>query len=207
MRNPSQTLIENGTIVQYAFDTEITDALNGSIFRLFKVSIPNGYVSLFWDNQSIIPAFRFNFITLVSSVILFAGNLIKCVIPGFFLVVYLALVRFVSPVICNGVAFQGDILLALLTGGTIFFAVFVLSWYGTIPISTTGKIIYGILSGVTAFFIAGPGTSPCGLIFTVLISNIFSIVIQQWENRRNRIFLKKKLENFRKVEAEELKQL
>lgn len=207
MRNPSQTLIENGTIVQYAFDTEITDALNGSIFRLFKVSIPNGYVSLFWDNQSIIPAFRFNFITLVSSVILFAGNLIKCVIPGFFLVVYLALVRFVSPVICNGVAFQGDILLALLTGGTIFFAVFVLSWYGTIPISTTGKIIYGILSGITAFFIAGPGTSPCGLIFTVLISNIFSIVIQQWENRRNRIFLKKKLENFRKVEAEELKQL
>lgn len=207
VRNPSQTLIENGTLPQYTFDPEFTDALNASVFRLFKVSIPNGYVSLFWDNQSIIPAFRFNFVTLLSSVVLFSGNLIKCVIPGIFLVVYLALVRLVSPVICNGVAFQGDILLALLTSGTIFFAVFVLSWYGTIPISLSGKIIYAFLAGVTAFLIAGPGTSPCGLIFTVLVSNIFSIVIQQWETRRNRLSLRKKLENFRKIEAEELKEL
>ena len=207
LRNPSQTLIENGTLPQYAFDTEITDALNASVFRLFKVSIPNGYVSLFWDNQSIIPAFRFNFVTLVSSVILFAGNSVKCVIPGIFLAVYLALVRFVSPVICNGVAFQGDMLLALLTGGTIFFAVFVLSWYGTIPISLTGKIIYGFLAGITAFLIAGPGTSPCGLIFTVLVSNIFSIVIQHWDSRTDRLSLRKKLETFRKIEAEEQKEL
>lgn len=207
VRNPSQILIENGTLPQYAFDPEITDALNASVFRLFKVSIPNGYVSLFWDNQSIIPAFRFNFVTLLSSVVLFAGNLIKCVIPGIFLAVYLALVRIVSPVICNGVAFQGDILLAFLTGGTIFFSVFVLSWYGTVPISLTGKIIYAFLAGLTAFLIAGPGTSPCGLIFTVLVSNIFSIVIQQWESRRDRLSLRKKLENFRKIEAEEINEL
>lgn len=207
LRNPSQTLIENGTLPQYAFDPEITDALNASVFRLFKVSIPNGYVSLFWDNQSLIPAFRFNFITLLSSVVLFAGNFVKCVIPGIFLFVYILLVRFVSPLICNGVAFQGDMLLALLTGGTIFFAVFVLSWYGTVPISLSGKIIYGFFAGVAAFLIAGPGTSPCGLIFTVLVSNIFSIVIQQWESRRDRISLRKKLESFRKIEADELKEL
>lgn len=206
-RNPSQLLIESGAIPQYAFDGEITDALNSSVFSIFKVSIPNGYVSLFWDNQSVIPAFRFNFATLVSSAVLFGSNLVKCVIPGIFLAVYLVLVRFVSPVICNGVAFQGDMLLALLTGGTIFFAVFVLSWYGTVPISITGKIIYGAAAGICAFLLAGPGTSPSGLIFTVLVSNIFSIIIQQWENRRDRISLRKKLENFRKIESEELKEL
>lgn len=207
MRNPSQLLIENGTIVQYSFDQTITDVLNSGIFSLFKVSIPNGYVSLFWDNQSIIPAFRYNFVTLLSSIVLFSNNLVKCVIPGFFLIVYLLLVRLASSFFCNGIVFQGDILLALLTGGTLFFSVFILSWYGTIPISIKGKIIYGVFAGITAFFIAGPGTSPCGLIFTVLCTNIFSIVIQQWENRIDRISLKKKLAVYRKIEAEEKENL
>lgn len=202
-RNPSQLLIENGAFTQYPFDSEITDAINNSIFSIFKVSIPNGYVSLFWDNHSIIPAFRFNFITLLSSVIIFGSSQSRGIIPALFITVYLLLVRFVSPVFCNSVAFQGDIILALLTGGTLFFATFVFGWYGTTPVSRQGKIIYGILAGINAFLIAGPGTSPCGMVFAVLLTNIESIVIQQWENRQNRILLRKKLENYRKLEAAE----
>lgn len=202
-RNPSQLLIENGVFTQYPFDSEITDAINNSIFSIFKVSIPNGYVSLFWDNHSIIPAFRFNFITLLSSVIIFGSSQSRGIVPAIFIAVYLLLVRFVSPVFCNSVAFQGDVILALLTGGTLFFATFVFGWYGTTPVSRQGKIIYGILAGINAFLIAGPGTSPCGMVFAVLLTNIESIVIQQWENHQNRILLRKKLENYRKLEAAE----
>lgn len=207
MRNPSQFMIENGVFTVFPFDSEITDTLNSSIFSLFKVSIPDGYISLFWDNQSVIPAFRFNFITLLSSLIIFSDNMIKTLIPGIFLAVYILLVRFVSPFICNGIALQGDMILTFLSGGTIFFAVFVLGWYGTTPVSLKGKIMYGITSGFIAFIIAGPGTSPCGMIFTVLITNIISVVIQQWENRRDRRSLRKKLETYRKIQQEELKNL
>lgn len=198
MRNSSQIMIENGIFNTLAFDGDITEALNSSIFSLFKVSIPEGYVSLFWDTKSVIPAFRFNFVTLLSSIIIFSDNLNKLIIPAFFVSVYVVLVRLVSPIISNGVMFQGDMLLCLLTSGTLFFAVFVLCWYGTTPISISGKILYGIISGIIAFLIAGPGTSPCGMAFTVIISNIVSIGIQQWENRRNKFKLRKKLELYKK---------
>ncbi len=206
-RNPSQLLIENGTFFICPFDSEITDAINNSVFSLFKVSIPNGYVSLFWDNHSIIPAFRFNFATLISSIIIFGASKNKGIISGLFILVYLCLVRFLSPVFCNSVAFQGDMILALFTGGTLFFATFIIGWYGTTPVSNAGKVIYGILSGINAFFIAGPGTSPCGMVFAVLVSNIESIVIQQWENRQDRLLLRKKLENYRKTEEAEKAEL
>ena len=187
MRNPSQFLIENGFFPIYKFDSSLTEVLNNSVFSIFKVSIPEGYMSIFWDTQSIIPAFRFNFATLISSLFLFSDNFVKTIIPGCFLFVYMLLVRFVSPFFFNGVMFQGDMLLALLTSGTLFCAVFLIPWYGTVPITIWGKIIYGSLSGVIAFFMTGCGTSPCGTVATVLIANIISIIIQQYENRTDRL--------------------
>lgn len=182
-RNPSQILIESGLFPTADFDAPITDALNGTIFNFLKVSVPEGYVSLFWDSRSIIPAFRFNFITLLSSAVLFAADKMKIVISSCFLAVYLLLVRFLSPVFFHGIPLQGDILLALLTGGTLFTAVFVLNWYGTIPESLHGKIVYGVLAGAAAFFISGCGTSPAGMIFTVLLVNFISVLIQFFERK------------------------
>lgn len=207
LRNPSQIMLENGIFKTLVFDSDLTETLNGSIFSIFKVSIPEGYVSLFWDTKSSIPAFRFNFVTLISSIIIFSDNFYKIIVPAFFVSVYVLLVRFISPVICNGVALQGDMLLCLLTGGTLFIAVFVLNWYGTTPVSVLGKILYGFICGIIAFLIAGPGTSPCGMVFTVIIANIVSIAIQQWESRRNRNKLRKKLVYFRNLEKEEMQEL
>lgn len=204
MRNPSQLLIENGYFPVYKFDSSLTETLNNSIFSVFKVSIPEGYISMFWDTQSIIPAFRFNFITLVSSLILFSDNFVKVIIPGCFLFVYLMLVRFVSPIFYSGVPFQGDMLLALLTSGTLFCAVFLIPWYGTVPVTITGKIIYGVSSGIIAFFINGCGTSPCGTVATVLLANIVSIIIQQYENHADRLRVTKMAGTYKKVCEEEL---
>ena len=193
-RNPSQQLIESGIFPTAAFDSSVTETLNNAIFSLFKVSIPDGYASLFWDTHSVIPAFRFNLVTLVSSIVLFSMDGMKIVISSFFLAVYLLLIRFVSPVFFQGIPFQGDMLLALLTGGTLFTATFVLNWYGTVPSSLNGKIIYGILAGTAAFFIAGCGTSPAGMAFTVLLINFASILIQFYENDSNIRHTKKLVE-------------
>ncbi|MBQ5470841.1 MAG: RnfABCDGE type electron transport complex subunit D, partial [Treponema sp.] len=160
------------------------------------------YISLLWDTGSCIPAFRFNLITLVSSLFLFCDNLVKVIIPAAFLIVYSLLIRFLGPVFFNGVSMQGDMILALFTSGTFFTAVYVLGWYGTTPSSIQGKLLYGIFAGISAFFICGGGTSPVGMAFTVLISNIFSIIIQQFENRYDRISLSKMLEENRKLQED-----
>ena len=84
-------------------------------------------------------------------------------------------------------------LLALMTGGTLFTSVFVLDWYGTIPCSIKGRILYGVFGGTAAFFIAGAGSSSAGMIFAVVLTNIFSVFVQKWEDAANLRTLKKLL--------------
>lgn len=196
IRNPSQLLIENGAIKIFPFDSVITEFFNQTIFSILKVSVPEGYVSLFWDSCSCIPAFRFSFVTLISSIFLFNDNIFDIMIPALFIFTYVLLVRYISPFLYNGVTFKGDMLLALLTGGTLFCCVFLINWYGTVPVTIAGKIAYGFISGIVMFMISGCGTSPSGIIFTVIIANVISMIIQQYENHCDRIRIKKQLDLF-----------
>lgn len=183
-RNTALTLINNGTIPLLENDPAITAFLNKTIFKFFSLSIPDGYVTLFWDCHSIIPAFRFNLITLVSSIILISLDMIDVIIPFVFIAVYSLLVRILGPVVVQGIPFQGDILLALLTSGTLFSTLFILQWNGTTPITNWGKVLYGIISAMVAFLIMGCGTSPAGYVFMILIMNVISPVIETFESKQ-----------------------
>ena len=194
-KNPSLSLIQNGFFPTYKFDEMITTFVNDSAFSFFGVSIPQGYVSLFWDSQSVIPAFRFSFLTLLSSIALVSFELINFEIPCLFLVTYSLLVKYLSPVFTGGIPMQGDMLLALLTSGTLFCSFFILQSFGTIPLTVKGKIFYGFIGGIIAFIFSGPGTSPVGSVVTVLFLNIISPVIQYFENRAMRIRLANTLRN------------
>ena len=183
-RNPALILIQNGIVPLTRLDSKITAGLNNSIFKLFGLSIPEGYVSLLWDTHSVIPAFRFNLITLISSIILFAFDFVDIVIPAIFIAVYSLLIRFAGPLVVQGIMFQGDIILALLTSGTLFGNLFLIQWYGTTPITLSEKIIYGILSGIMAFLIVGYGMSSVGFVFTVLLMNLLTPCIQIYESKK-----------------------
>lgn len=183
-KNTALILIQNGTIPLSSADTAITAFLNRTVFKLVGLSIPDGYISLFWDSNSIIPAFRFNFITLISSLVLISLDMVDILIPAFFILVYSVLVRFVGPLVVHGTPGQGDILLALLSSGTLFSTLYILPWYGTTPLTKWGKILYGCFSGIVAFLVIGCGTSSAGYVFTVLIMNILSPVIQVIESKQ-----------------------
>ena len=180
-KNPSLHLIQSGTVPILKLDSSLTSFLNENAFSHFSSMIPEGYVSFFWDNGCAIPAFRFNLLTIVSSLVLFSFGFVDTVIPAVFLCVYAALVRFFSPVFVSDLSFQGDILLALLTGGTLFCTTYLLQWYGSVPTTFWGKVFYGILAGVAAFFIVGCGTSSVGFVFLVLMMNAISPLIQKVE--------------------------
>ncbi len=196
LKNPSQFLIKSGSVPLCRLDGLLTDALNNSLFRLFGTTVPQGYVSLFWDTHSVIPAFRFNCVTLLSSAFVFGSDFMRALIPGVFLFVYLLLVRLVAPFFYGGLWFQGDMLLAALTGGTLFTALFIIGWHGTTPLSLHGQLAYALLGGVAAFLIAGVGASSAGMVFTAIAANCISLPIQKWEGRKDRKELRRMLDAF-----------
>jgi len=71
-------------------------------------------------------------------------------------------------------AFWQDPMFALysvLTGGLLFGAVFMVTDYVTSPVTSKGKIIFGIGAGVIAMLIRRWGTYPEGVCFAILIMN------------------------------------
>ncbi len=186
IKNPALVLIQSGSVPILSCDSSITSFLNNNVFKFFKIVIPEGYVSLFWDTGALIPAFRFNLIVIISSIILISLDMVQVIPMSCFMVIYLSLVRIFGSAFVNGTFFDGDVLLALLTSGILFNTLFVFQWYGTIPVSICGKIIYGVLSGVTAFFIIGGLESASGYAFVILIMNIISAVIQSIEEKAAR---------------------
>ena len=187
LRNSSVYLIENGVFPIYSFDSTITNFLNKYIFNFFNVTVPEGFISMMWDTHSMIPAFRFNIITIISSIIIFSDKAFSLIIPSVFLTVYLLFVRLFGTFLFGGYFNQGDMILALFTSGILFCATFLIQWYGTIPVTWHGKLVLGIISGITAFVLIGSGTSPVGMVFTVIISNICCMLIRIFEEKNNDI--------------------
>ncbi len=183
-RNPSLELIRGGVFPVHEFDSPVTVLLNSSILSGLKASVPEGYISMLWDNGSVIPAFRFNIITILSSVVLFADDSLGAAVPAVFTAVYASLVRILAPFMFGGSLNSGDVFLAVFTGGTLFCAVFMIQWFGTVPATKCGKIIYAAAGGATAFLVAGCGTSPVGMVYTVLLCNLLSLVIHHAEESR-----------------------
>ena len=204
LRNTSVYLLENGTFPIYSFDSSITAWFNRYIFDFFKITIPEGFISLIWDSHSIIPAFRFNLLTIISSIIIFSDNAFSLIIPTTFLIVYSALVRLFVPFLFGGNFNQGDIILALITSGILFCSVFLIQWYGTIPVTVPGKYILGIISGIIAFVVIGCGTSPIGMVYTVLFTNIISMIIRVFEEKHNEMITGKVITKYSaKITAEQ----
>lgn len=185
VKNPSSFMVKNGYFPLADFDNAVTNVLNSTVLYWFKVTLPEGILSLLWDSHSIIPAFRFTLFTLISSIFLFSDDAFSGLIPAIFLFIYGLLVRFILPLVSVVPMAQGDLLLAFCTSGTMFTAVFLIQWFGSNPITLWGKILYAIFAGIVAFLIVGYGYSSIGMCYTVLICNIFNLVINVLEEKQN----------------------
>jgi electron transport complex protein RnfD len=64
-----------------------------------------------------------------------------------------------------------DPLFSILSGGLIFGAVFMATDYVTAPITSKGKVIFGIGAGIITMLIRKWGTYPEGVSYAILIMN------------------------------------
>lgn len=162
-------------------DQSITTALNSFFLSKFGIKVPEGYITLLWISPSPIPAFRYNFLILLSSIVLLSLKIIDWIIPAVFISTYSILIRFFSFVPYDAGFFQGDILFALLTSGILFVAFYMAGDYATSPRTRRGKCVSGFCSGIVCFFMCGPGGAPVGAIFTILIINVINPFIEYIE--------------------------
>lgn len=68
----------------------------------------------------------------------------------------------------------GDVLLALLTGGLLFGATFMVTDYATAPLTGYGRLVFGFGCGLITFLIRKLGGYPEGVMFSILIMNCFT---------------------------------
>lgn len=190
--DPLTKLISQGKFQLCSFDADVTVFLNTKIFHFAGIVLPDGYVSLFWDTGNVIPAMRFNLLTLLATLYLISFNLTDWLIPFVYLLTYSIAVRIFGLLPSAGLWFQGDILIALCTSGTFIAAFFILPWGGTTPMTIAGKCIYSAIAGVFTFFLNGCGTGSIGTMFVILIMNVISPVIQLIEDKIYLFVLDKK---------------
>ncbi len=174
-------LLKNTDLLRLKYDFSITSALNALFLHSVGVTLPEGYISLFLNYGSPIPAFRYNIITLLSSIILFSFKAVDYLIPTVFLVSYGFLIWAFGGLAVNGTLFTGDILFALLTSGVLFSAIFVMTESSSAPKTKVGKMFCGLLNAVFAFFICGQGASPAGIAFVIILTNSFTPLIEKVE--------------------------
>ena len=73
----------------------------------------------------------------------------------------------------------GDPVYQILAGGVFLGAFFMATDYATTPISTKGKIIFGLGCGILTFVIRKFGSYPEGVSFSILLMNVLTPYIEQ----------------------------
>lgn len=126
----------------------------------------------------------FSLVILILGVVLAVRNVIDWRMP----VCYLGTIAVIAAVIAlasgieawNGIpAFLWYPALHLLTGGVIFGAVFMLTDPVTIPTVPAGRVFFAMMAAAITMLIRIKGNLPEGCLFSILIMNCFTPMIQQ----------------------------
>ena len=108
---------------------------------------------------------------------------------GFIYLVARGVIKFETPLIFVATVFLGSLLItndlvysvyAILAGGLVFAAVFMITDYVTTPITRTGKMVFAFGCGVITILIRFFGAYPEGVSLSILFMNILSPYIEKW---------------------------
>lgn len=93
-------------------------------------------------------------------------------------------VAFLGTVALFALCAQRDVAAELLSGGLLLGAFFMATDYVTSPITSWGKIIFGVGCGLITMFIRVFCAYPEGVSFAILLMNILCPYIEKWTARR-----------------------
>ena len=150
------------------FNPEIDAVSGATILSQIKngavTATPDLYMQYFLGNRAGCIGETSILLILISFLFLFSTHIIDWRAP-------VAMVA--TTALCTLVS-GGDVLLALLTGGLLFGATFMVTDYATAPLTGYGRLVFGFGCGLITFLIRKLGGYPEGVMFSILIMNCFT---------------------------------
>lgn len=177
-----------------SFDAYITSFLNSYLLNNLGITLPQGYISYFWMPSSLIPACRYNIITIFSSIILLSLKVKDYTVSILFILFYETLVYCFS----TSSLFEGDVLSSLMTGGFLFILFFALPYPTSFPKTFIFKFFSSIFLAFISFFLSGGRASFITIAFASLLLNLLTPYVEEIEKK---IHKKKAIKRMRLMDS------
>ena len=164
-------------------DGTIRAFLNRTVFSLSGAELPGGYLDLFTSGFPGIIADRGVLALLVGTIVITAFRVNRSWIPAVYLIVFGILVRLAGALPYGGGLWNGDVLFALFSGGTLAAAFFLASDPVTGAKSNGGIFLAASAGGGIAFLFCSFGAEPYGAVFAILVMNAILPLFRIFESR------------------------
>ncbi|MCL2174927.1 MAG: RnfABCDGE type electron transport complex subunit D [Treponema sp.] len=162
-------------------DNSVTDFFNGSVFSIFGVQMPSGYIDLLFYNSSPIITDRGLFALLIGTILITAAGINRGWIPLVFIAVYGFLIRFAGDL--SDVFWNGDLLYGIFSGGTIA-AAFILAAEPSSSAKFKPGIIFSVvLAAVLSWFFRYKCMEYSGCFIALALVNCLTPVIRLVEEK------------------------
>ena len=172
-------LVEAGSLV----DLTVRDFLNRTVFTVFGAELPTGYIDIFWLERSGIIADRAVLALFLLIAVMFAFRTGRMWISVVYLVVFAALVRLVGDLPYEGYLLQGNVVLALLSGGTLVTAFVLVTEPSSGAKSIAGNLLIAVLAAVLGVTFRYFGGEFYGGFFAVALVNALTPLFGRLERR------------------------
>jgi len=174
-------------------DNSVSDFLNGSVFSLFGVQMPSGYIDLLFYSSSPIITDRGLFALLIGTILITAAGINRGWIPLVFIAVYGFMIRLSGDL--SDVLWNGDLLYGLFSGGTIA-AAFILAAEPSSSAKFKPGIIFSVvLAAVLSWFFRYKCMEYSGCFIALAIVNCLTPVTRFVEEKIFLLRNKKALNN------------
>ena len=169
-----------GTTDISALDNSVTEILNSSVFSIVGVQLPSGYIDLLFYNGPGIIADRGLFFLLIGTIFITATVINRGWIPLVFLAVFGFLVKLAGDM---SLAWNGDILYGIFSGGTIAAAFILAAEPASSAKLRSGVLITVILGAVLSWFFRYKCSEYLGCFFALALVNCFIPLVKMIEER------------------------
>jgi electron transport complex protein RnfD len=165
-------------------DSLVRSFFNNFVFSVTGAELPGGYVDLFASPGPGIIADRGVLALLAGTIIITASQVGRAWVPAAWLALFGFLVRMAGALPYGGGWWEGDILFALCSGGTLAAAFLLAADPATGAKSNPGILLAALAGGGIAFLFRFRGAEPYGAVFAVALVNAVLPLVRHFESRQ-----------------------
>jgi electron transport complex protein RnfD len=164
-------------------DRILSSFFNDTVFTFTGTSLPQGYLNLFSPSGPGIIADRGLFFLLLGTILISSSQSFRFWLPAAFLGLFSLLVRIFGALSFGGPLWEGDVLFALFSGGTLAAAFILITDPATGPKSAPGYAAFILCTALFAFLFRFSALDPYGAVSAVLLGNALVPLIRRVENK------------------------